>query len=93
MSDIEISDYGLIGNSRSAALVSKYGSIDWCCLPEFHSASIFSSLLDKQNGEWYWGINEDYTIMQHQDKAGFWKCPYHNSRACIELIGRIEKVQ
>lgn len=43
---------------------------------------------DKENGEWFWGINRDYTILQ-KDKAGFWKCPYHNSRACIELVKRI----
>lgn len=43
---------------------------------------------DKENGEWFWGVNRDYTIMP-KDKAGFWKCPYHNSRACIELVKRI----
>lgn len=41
------------------------------------------------NGEWYWGINEDYTLMSSEDKVGIWKCPYHNGRACIELIKRI----
>lgn len=46
-------------------------------------------LRDNKNGEWFWGINEDYSIMQHQDKAGFWKCPYHNGRACMEIIRRI----
>ena len=46
-------------------------------------------LKDKKQGEWYWGINEDYTLMQGEDKAGLWKCPYHNSRACIEIINRI----
>jgi cellobiose epimerase len=44
---------------------------------------------DKNKGEWYWGVNKDYSIMQGQDKAGLWKCPYHNSRACIEIIHRI----
>lgn len=43
---------------------------------------------DKENGEWFWGVNRDYTVMP-KDKAGFWKCPYHNSRACIELLKRI----
>lgn len=46
-------------------------------------------ILDKQNGEWIWGINQDYTIIE-KDKAGFWKCPYHNSRACLELIKRLK---
>lgn len=44
---------------------------------------------DEQKGEWHWGINSDYSLMQGEDKAGFWKCPYHNGRACIELIKRI----
>jgi GH15 family glucan-1,4-alpha-glucosidase len=48
-----LADYSLIGNSRSAALVSKYGSIDWCCLPEFHSSSIFAALLDKTKGGYF----------------------------------------
>lgn len=46
-------------------------------------------ILDKQNGEWFWGINRDYSLIE-KDKAGFWKCPYHNSRACLELIERIK---
>jgi cellobiose epimerase len=46
-------------------------------------------ILDKENGEWFWGVNRDHTIMEEQDKAGFWKCPYHNSRACMEISKRI----
>lgn len=46
-------------------------------------------ILDKENGEWFWGVYSDYSIMQ-KDKAGFWKCPYHNGRACLELINRIK---
>jgi mannobiose 2-epimerase len=45
-------------------------------------------ILDKKNGEWFWGIKADNTLM-NEDKVGIWKCPYHNSRACIELIKRI----
>ncbi|MBN8668270.1 MAG: AGE family epimerase/isomerase [Chitinophagales bacterium] len=40
---------------------------------------------DKKAGEWYWGVMLDHTIMK-KDKAGFWKCPYHNSRAMLELL-------
>lgn len=47
-------------------------------------------LLDVQKGEWYWGIQEDHSIMPGEDKAGLWKCPYHNGRACLELMKRIQ---
>ena len=46
-------------------------------------------ILDLKNGEWFWGIYSDYSLIE-KDKAGFWKCPYHNGRACLELIKRIK---
>jgi cellobiose epimerase len=46
-------------------------------------------LIDKQNGEWFWGVNEKYELIEG-DKAGIWKCPYHNSRACIQIIHRLQ---
>lgn len=46
-------------------------------------------ILDKKNGEWFWGVNENGQAMPGEDKAGLWKCPYHNTRACIEIIKRI----
>lgn len=49
-------------------------------------------ILDKKNGEWFWGVKENYNVM-NEDKVGIWKCPYHNSRACIELTKRINKIK
>jgi GH15 family glucan-1,4-alpha-glucosidase len=43
-------NYGVIGNCNSAALVSDTGSIDWFCIPDFDSASIFARLLDERRG-------------------------------------------
>lgn len=43
-------NYGIIGNCRSAALISDTGSLDWCCLPEFNSASVFAKILDEEKG-------------------------------------------
>ena len=48
-----------------------------------------TKLLDPVYGEWFWGLDEAGFVMNNQDKAGLWKCPYHNSRACIELMKRI----
>ena len=48
-------------------------------------------LVDPERGEWFWGIDKNGNIMD-KEKAGFWKCPYHNSRACIEVIRRIDKI-
>ena len=41
------------------------------------------------DGEWYWGRRADGTVNTDDDRAGFWKCPYHNGRMCMELIENI----
>ncbi|MFT3935421.1 MAG: AGE family epimerase/isomerase [Chitinophagaceae bacterium] len=47
-------------------------------------------ICDYKTGEWVWGVYEDYSIMSDKDKLGLWKCPYHNSRACVEIMRRVE---
>ncbi len=50
---------------------------------------IKENIIDKENGEWYWSLRADGTANRSDDKAGFWKCPYHNGRMCMEIIERL----
>lgn len=52
---------------------------------------IRKNIIDGANGEWYWGIKDQHTIMPGQDKAGIWKCPYHNTRCMLEIISRLNQ--
>ncbi|MND86402.1 Cellobiose 2-epimerase [compost metagenome] len=72
--------YELTGDQSYLAIVLK----NWEFVKKY--------ILDTKNGEWHWGINADYSLIP-KDKAGFWKCPYHNGRACIEIINRIKKAE
>ena len=54
---------------------------NWSFVKEF--------IIDKKNGEWFWGVDKNYEKIQ-KDKAGFWKCPYHNGRACLEILKRLK---
>jgi mannobiose 2-epimerase len=51
---------------------------------------IKNNLVDRVNGEWYWSRNADGEINRTDDKAGFWKCPYHNTRMCLEVYERTQ---
>lgn len=50
---------------------------------------IKDNLIDWEGGEWYWSRHADGTLNKVDDKAGFWKCPYHNSRMCLEVMERV----
>lgn len=45
-------------------------------------------IIDHTGGEWFWSLKADGTADTYDDKAGFWKCPYHNGRMCMEVIER-----
>lgn len=76
-----IEDYALLSDCRTAALVSRDGSIDWLCLPRFDSPSIFGALLgDEEHGCWRLRpINRDARATRHYDDSTFtlvtrWEC-------------------
>ena len=50
---------------------------------------IKENLIDYEGGEWFWSRHPDGSLNTVDDKAGFWKCPYHNSRMCLEIIERL----
>jgi mannobiose 2-epimerase len=47
-------------------------------------------IIDQKLGEWYWSVDAKGLPQTGKEKAGFWKCPYHNGRACMELMRRID---
>ncbi len=51
---------------------------------------IESYFIDKKYGEWFYRIDKNYNPIKEYDKVGFWKCPYHNARMCMELIRRLQ---
>lgn len=43
-------------------------------------------LVDSKDGEWWWAVLPDGSLDKAQPKAGFWKCPYHNTRMCLQVL-------
>ncbi len=49
-------------------------------------------LVNRQDGEWYARRTRDLQVVE-QSMTSFWKCPYHNSRCCFEVLERVEKLE
>jgi len=49
-------------------------------------------IVDHQRGEWYWKVSRDGTPSNDKYKVDPWKCPYHNSRTCFEVMQRLDKL-
>lgn len=81
-------DYGIIGNCSSAALVSKFGAMEWLCLPVFDSASVFAKLLDKKEGGSFEILtNESYNISQkYLPKTNILSTKFTNGTDAFEVI-------
>ena len=74
-----------------------FGSEDGTGLPSGLESAIMcwefikNNLIDKEAGEWFWSLRADGSVNREDDKAGFWKCPYHNGRMCMEIIERVTR--
>jgi GH15 family glucan-1,4-alpha-glucosidase len=81
-------DYGIIGNGKSAALISKSGALEWLCLPVFDSASVFAKLLDKEKGgsfEFVTDENYHYT-QRYLSKTNILSTIYSNGTDSFEVL-------
>jgi len=88
-------DYGIIGNCKSAALVSRHGSLDWCCLPEFNASSIFAKLLDpEKGGSFEILVSPDYEICQkYIDRTNVLLTSFEDGNNVFEVIDFMPRYQ
>jgi len=56
------------------------------------SEVIAKYIVNKEHGEWYYRVTPNGEPIDTYPNVGFWKCPYHNGRACMELTERLHKV-
>jgi len=53
---------------------------------------IAQNIIDKEAGEWFWSVRADGSANRDGDKAGFWKCPYHSGRMCMQIAGWLDSL-
>jgi mannobiose 2-epimerase len=82
--------------SQAEAMIGFYNAYQLSCEERWFNKSraswnfIKHFIKDSLNGEWKWGVDEYQVALEGYDKIGLWKCPYHNGRACMELIRRLD---
>ncbi|WP_310552096.1 AGE family epimerase/isomerase [Paenibacillus glufosinatiresistens] len=92
---------GLLGRDKdwwpqAEAVVGFYNAYQLTGEPRFEEAAraawsfIDRYVVDHEQGEWHWGVDEARLPLWNEPKVSAWKCPYHNSRACLEMIERLE---
>lgn len=83
-----IGDYAVIGDGRSAALVSRQGSVDWLCLPQFSSPAIFNAILDVRQGG-YFRIRpapDYFTTRRYMERSGVLVTRFSTPEGVVQVI-------
>ncbi len=86
---MKIEDYGLIGDTQTAALVSRTGSIDWLCLPRFDSPACFAALLGKEeHGHWKISPVEETISTRRKYREGtlVLETEFKTESGCVRVI-------
>ena len=80
-------NFWIIGSCKSAALINENGSIDWCCLPEFDSSSVFAKILDDNKGGGFWiNSKNKFETKQMQCDINLFLIRTHTEAAMIYAI-------
>jgi GH15 family glucan-1,4-alpha-glucosidase len=83
----EIGDYALIGNCRTAALVSRHGSVEWMCVPNFSGASLFGAILDRGAGHFAVAPTGGYQVKRGYDgPTNVLRTMFEAARGTLELV-------
>jgi len=85
---MKIKDYGLIGDTRTAALISKNGSIDWCSFPRFDSSSSFAGVLDREKGGYFQlaPVDEYTSSQQYLPNTNILKTTFKTAQGVVDLM-------
>ena len=88
-------NYGIIGNCKSSALISEDSSIEWCCLPQFDSPSVFGKILDqKKGGSFQILCDNSYSITQkYVDNTCILMTKFDNGSDAFELLDYMPRFQ
>src|SRR5215217_2632302 len=86
---LPIEDYGLIGDTQTAALVGRDGSIDWLCMPRFDSPALFAALLgDESHGRWLLGPAADVRRTERRYRQGtlVLETDFHTDGGVLQVV-------
>jgi len=88
-------NYGIIGNCKSSALISEDSSIEWCCLPQFDSPSVFGKILDqKKGGSFKILCDNSYSVTQkYLDNTCILITKFDNGSDAFELLDYMPRFQ